>query len=246
MREVCTFLSSVFKKSSALIYKWDLCLTRTSLPEAVFRSMNNLIDVEMTHHLRADNVFHHLGIDRCQRNRAIVGRCGVMPSSTARPGSRLGQSPCLPAFTCVYLRLPAFTCVYLRLPEWPNTRSEACRGRKDNLFTPPPHILSYSILNCSVDLLQIIFSGSAFQGMTTRCEKKFLRGSHLDLSLYIFKLCPLRRVSPLVKKVSSHILSNPCIILCISSRSPLFRLSSNVVSLHSDHMATFSMKLSSW
>ena len=226
MREVCTFLSSVFKKSSALIYKWDLCLTRTSLPEAVFRSMNNLIDVEMTHHLRADNVFHHLGIDRCQRNRAIVGRCGVLPSSTARPGSRLGQS---------------------RLPEWPHTRSQACRGRKDNLFTPPPpHILSYSILNCSVDLLQIIFSGSAFQGMTTRCEKKFLRGSHLDLSLYIFKLCPLRRVSPLVKKVSSHILSNPCISLCISSRSPLFRLSSNVVSLHSDHMATFSMKLSSW
>ena len=83
-----------------------------------------------------------------------------------------------------------------------------CRGRKDNLFTPPPlpHILSYSILNCSVDLLQTTFSGSAFQGMTTRCEKKFLRGSHLDLSLYIFKLCPLRRVSPLVKKVSSRIL----------------------------------------
>ena len=40
--------------------------------------MKNIIDVEMTHHLRADDVFHHLRSDRCQRNRAIVASCGVV------------------------------------------------------------------------------------------------------------------------------------------------------------------------
>ena len=52
----------------------------------------------------------------------------------------------------------------------------------------------HTILIRSVDLLQTTFSGSAYQGMTTRCEKKFLRGSRFDLSLYIFEVCPLRRV----------------------------------------------------
>ena len=64
---------------------------------------------------------------------------------------------------------------------------EARRGRKDNSLTPPPHL--YSILNCNVDFLQTTFSG-----MTIRCEKKFMCGSHLDLSFYIFKVCLLRRV----------------------------------------------------
>ena len=40
--------------------------------------VKNTIDVEMTHHLRADDVFHHLRSDRCQRNRAIVASCGVV------------------------------------------------------------------------------------------------------------------------------------------------------------------------
>ena len=40
--------------------------------------MKKVIDVEMTHHLRADDVFHHLRSDRCQRNRAIVASCGVV------------------------------------------------------------------------------------------------------------------------------------------------------------------------
>ena len=83
------------------------------------------------------------------------------------------------------------------------------------------------------------FSGSSFQGMTTRCEKKFLRGSRFDLSLYIFKVCLLRRVSPLAKKVTSGIRSKPCMILCVSSRSPLFRLSSNVVRLHSFNLCSY-------
>ena len=64
-----------------------------------------------------------------------------------------------------------------------NTRCEACRGRKITYLNPQN--LSYLILNCSVDLLQLqtTFPGSAFQGMTTRCEKKFLRGSRFNLSL---------------------------------------------------------------
>ena len=69
--------------------------------------------------------------------------------------------------------------VYLSLPEWPHSR----------LHPPPPH-LSYSILNCPLVLLLTIFSGSAVRGKTIRCEKKFLRGSRIDLSLNGFILCP--------------------------------------------------------
>ena len=50
---------------------------------------------------------------------------------------------------------------------------------------------------------------------------------------------PLRRVSALAKTVSSRILSRPCIILCVSGRSPLFRLSSNVVSLNSFNLCSY-------
>ena len=66
-----------------------------------------------------------------------------------------------------------------------------------------------------------------------------LRGSRLHLSLNSFILCPLRRISALAKKVYSGILSKPCIILCVSSRSPLFRLSSNGVSLHSFNLCSY-------
>ena len=78
-----------------------------------------------------------------------------------------------------------------------------------------------------------------------------VHGSRFDLSLYIFKvkLCPLRRVSPLAKKVTSGIRPKPCMILCVSSRSPSFvslPTLSDYTPSTSAHMATFSMKLSSW
>ena len=80
--------------------------------------------------------------------------------------------------------------------------------------------------------------------MTTHCEKKFLHGSRLDLSSNSFILYILLRVvSALRKNVSSAILSKPCIILCVSSRSPLFRLASNVVSLHSFYLWSYGNSL---
>ena len=59
------------------------------------------------------------------------------------------------------------------------------------------------------------------------------------IDIYIFRVCPLRRVSPLAKKVTSGIRSKPCMILCVSSRSPLFRLSSYVVRLHSFNLYSY-------
>ena len=111
MREVCTFLSSVFKKSSALIYKWDLCLTRTSLPEAVFGSMNNLIDVEMTHHLRADNVRVPSPWNRSMSTKQSDS-WSLRSAAFFNSPAGIASGP-VALFTCVYLRLPAFTCVYL-------------------------------------------------------------------------------------------------------------------------------------
>ena len=58
--------------------KQKLCLARTSFTEAMLSIVKYIIDVEMTHYLRADDVFHHLRSDRCQRNRAIVASCGVV------------------------------------------------------------------------------------------------------------------------------------------------------------------------
>ena len=59
-------------------------------------------------------------------------------------------------------------------------------------------------------------------------------------------MCPLRRVSRLAKKVTSGIRSKPCMILCVSSRSPLSRLSSNIVRLHSGLQPLLIWQLSEW
>ena len=46
--------------------------------DAMLSIAKNIIGVEMTHHLRADDVFNHIRSDRCQRNMAIVATCGVV------------------------------------------------------------------------------------------------------------------------------------------------------------------------
>ena len=46
--------------------------------DAMLSIAKNIIGVEMTHHLRADDVFNHIRSDRCQRNMAIVASCGVV------------------------------------------------------------------------------------------------------------------------------------------------------------------------
>ena len=111
--------------------------------------------------------------------------------------------------------------------------------RRTYLPPPPTHThLSYAILNCCVVLLITTFSGSAFHGMTTRCEKTFLRGSRLDLSLSSFMLCLFVEYQLLQRRYLLGFSSKPCIILCVSSGSPHFRLSSNVVSLHSFNLCS--------
>ena len=116
--------------------------------------------------------------------------------------------------------------------------------RKTYFNTPPPH-LSYYILNCCVVLLLTTFSSSAFHGMTTHCEKQFLRGSRLDLSLSSFLLCPFVEYQPVQRRYLLGFSPNRALSCVFPAGRPSFA-SLPTLSVYtpvtSAHMATFSME----